>query len=75
MLQLLDGIRILRVDRAEADQLLRMAIDVGRHVLVRHQHADVPRAEAEHDGAIHGRHRCPVRVEVDGDLAGPGCPP
>ena len=68
MIQLLDRIRIMRIDRAEANQLFGMTADVVRDVFVRHQHADMTRAEAEDDGAIDRLHRAPVLVEIDRDV-------
>jgi hypothetical protein len=68
MIQLLDRIRVVRIDRAEANQLFRVAADVRRDVFVRHQHADMTRAKAEDDRAIDRLHRPPVLIEIDRDI-------
>ena len=39
--------------------------DIFGDILIRHQHADMPRAEPEHDGAVGRLHGLPVLVEVD----------
>src|SRR5215831_1693983 len=68
MVELLDGIRILRIDRAEADQFLGVTRDVFGNVLVRHQDAHMSCTKAKHYGAINGLHGGPVAVEIDMDI-------
>src|SRR5258706_10757552 len=69
MIELLDRICVMRIDRAEADQFFRMLFDVCGHVFIGHQHADMARAKPQHDGAVNRLHSLPMLVEIYGDLA------
>ena len=68
LFELLDGVLVQRIHRAEADQFLRVLRHVSGHVLVGHEHADVAGPEAEDDGLVDRCHGGPVRVEIDRDL-------
>jgi hypothetical protein len=64
VIQLLHGIVIVRIHRAEADQLFRVPLHIAGDILVRNHVADVMGAKAEDDSPVHRTHGCPMLVQV-----------